>query len=643
MAKNKLRSAALQKAQRGKSSSSTSRADVVTKFKPSEKTSEDGEEIWERTGYVVRLQFNHNADALQSMLAELARHPARPQRTTTMTDPPPPLGAQTSLQALKQPSQVVAATPDATTTEGTATPESTATERTAISKALVGKRTITPKTDPNPKPSAKDHTSTTQTDSRDSTATPKSTIEPRKPVQTLLHFVRQWKDETHDFNMRKVIATLRPADREVEPLSAAYHWFPEAVPVDALFPPGVPMTAKEINAYYPHHIRWKGVMLRLVNNEYRGPEIIAMQSFFRSGSTPAVTGAQINQFLRDQSRQKGIAPFRTTREGNNGKPDRNLSTAHLTPGRYIETKRDGFVVPTFDDLVKGLGYFPTGLDARGLTQCLVWYLNNRDMFSPRLQFNILHTQSLIRVLRLPVKGYGPQNLDMNALEEWKKNGKFAEKKVDDERRRHVVSEPNDHGLKRSRLDVNVGDERVRAHVSLNLRHVLTFPFMAMIGMAAHGVAMGIENAQRRGGVVEELDSEGEEGVATAPYKEEVKVAVQPQVEQIQPEPEPVKQQTVKEYFRSYRIPKRPRVEDGLDLSNARPSKKTAHMAPQNAPSGPRALSQTQHPYHASRVPVDPLHAIAPESWNRSAHPYQHQHQQYVQYPSHRRHDPYSRR
>ena len=62
-----------------------------------------------------------------------------------------------------------------------------------------------------------------------------------------LHFERPWKDETEDFNMKKVIATLRPAGKAVAPLPRPFTWFPDAVPVDAIFPPGVPMTAKEIN------------------------------------------------------------------------------------------------------------------------------------------------------------------------------------------------------------------------------------------------------------------------------------------------------------------------------------------------------------------------------------------------------------
>lgn len=60
-------------------------------------------------------------------------------------------------------------------------------------------------------------------------------------------FERQWMDETHNFNMKTVVESLRPDLKAMEQLPAAYNWFPEAVPIDALFPPGVPMSAKEIH------------------------------------------------------------------------------------------------------------------------------------------------------------------------------------------------------------------------------------------------------------------------------------------------------------------------------------------------------------------------------------------------------------
>jgi hypothetical protein len=90
-------------------------------------------------------------------------------------------------------------------------------------------------------------------------------------------FKRAWVDETYDFNATAVRSKIRPIDRANDELGANYHWYNDAVPADAVFPPGVPISAKEISAFYPHHVRWKGVMVRLTKNNYRGPEIMGMQ------------------------------------------------------------------------------------------------------------------------------------------------------------------------------------------------------------------------------------------------------------------------------------------------------------------------------------------------------------------------------
>jgi hypothetical protein len=64
---------------------------------------------------------------------------------------------------------------------------------------------------------------------------------------------------------------------EVNDLGPHYEWYTDAAPADAMLPPGMPISAKEISAFYPHHVRWKSVMIRLTNNDYRGPDILAMQ------------------------------------------------------------------------------------------------------------------------------------------------------------------------------------------------------------------------------------------------------------------------------------------------------------------------------------------------------------------------------
>jgi hypothetical protein len=98
-----------------------------------------------------------------------------------------------------------------------------------------------------------------------------------KSLYTFPLFKRTWVDETYDFRVDIVREKLRPAGVKVEELGEHYGWYTDAVPIDAIFPPGVPLSAKEITAFYPHHVRWKGVMVRLTNNDYRGADIMGMQ------------------------------------------------------------------------------------------------------------------------------------------------------------------------------------------------------------------------------------------------------------------------------------------------------------------------------------------------------------------------------
>jgi len=99
-------------------------------------------------------------------------------------------------------------------------------------------------------------------------------------VHDYIPFERSWVDETQDFNMREVCSTIRRPNTPVKDLGKNYTWYDDAVAADALLPPGIPLSAKELLAYYPHHIRWTGVMLRLSNNDYRGAEIVGIQASF---------------------------------------------------------------------------------------------------------------------------------------------------------------------------------------------------------------------------------------------------------------------------------------------------------------------------------------------------------------------------
>ncbi|KAF2787840.1 hypothetical protein K505DRAFT_421522 [Melanomma pulvis-pyrius CBS 109.77] len=340
-----------------------------------------------------------------------------------------------------------------------------------------------------------------------------ASVGPRK----IAAFKRRWIDETKDFNMEAAKKGLRSSGAQLEDIPPGYAWFLEAVPVDAILPPGIPLSSKEINAFYPHHARWKDVALRLFNNGYRGRDIIDIQSWFR-GHESLVTGKVFDGTLRST-----VKTILGTTTDEVTKPSRNLATDALDPGKFVKSR--GFVVPTFDELVIGLQYLPSGLDARGLTQCIVWYLNNRDRFTPRLEFNVLHTQSLIRALRQPLKPYGSRNLDMVALQEWKEHGAYAKRKVEDEKHEHESSTLL-ATRKISQLEINPSKESVSMHVALPLRNIFTFPFLSMIAMAGEGLQMGVNKASNRRREREEKEQrekeknerENREGHMTGKYR-----------------------------------------------------------------------------------------------------------------------------
>lgn len=210
----------------------------------------------------------------------------------------------------------------------------------------------------------------------------------------------------------------------------------------------------------------------------------------------------MNQFQRDTVKTL-IPGFKT--ESYRGKHTRDLSTLHLEPGKYITERRDGFTVPSFDDLLRGLVNLPCGLDARGLTECLKWYLSVRDTFTPALEFNVLHVQALVRALRVPLRKYGPQNLDCNALREWRDRGRFQERKVVVRAARSAPPPPTttterkrgENEGKRSRLFLNLDSQDVGLDVQVQMRHVLTFPFFALHSVIGEALRLGISKAERR--------------------------------------------------------------------------------------------------------------------------------------------------
>ncbi|KAG9198565.1 hypothetical protein G6514_009806 [Epicoccum nigrum] len=313
----------------------------------------------------------------------------------------------------------------------------------------------------------------------------------RAPRAGSLH--KMWHDTTRDFNMLTV-RTLRPPNGTFGGLVGSYSWYADATPVDALLPPGVPLSIKEICIYNPHRVRWQGIMLRLTHNDYRGQDILGTQEFFRGPPQYYMSPAAMNQIQRDTV-MRILPNFKTT--GYEGKEDPNSYTDQLKPGAYLEKKFKGYTPPTFDDLLRGLTSLPQGSDAGPLTQCLSWYLRVCNAFTPKLELNVLHSQALIRALRQPSNHIGKPNLNRLALDQWRVRGTFPS----NERMAlmEITAESKGHFQQRrppkASLDIRSDPIRLESQVNITIRHVLTFPFLAFHRVVAEASKAGIHKAE----------------------------------------------------------------------------------------------------------------------------------------------------
>ncbi|KAL5457921.1 hypothetical protein PMIN06_003641 [Paraphaeosphaeria minitans] len=435
-----------------------------------------------------------------------------------------------------------------------------------------------------------------------------SDTDTERSVRTLVPFERPWIDETRKVNIKEILGTLRAPDVGVPALSESFNWFPEAVPVDAIFPPGVPISAKEIMAFYPHHIRWKGVALRLANNAYLGDTIIAMQAFFRDKAKHPLSITNVNQFFRDVLKHE-VSDFKVSNF--QGKPDRNLYTDHLRPSKLLNGSRYGFVVPTFGQLLEGLVYLPVGLDARGLTQCLAWYLDLRDTFTPRLDLNVLHAQSLMRALQMPLRPYEPRDLDKLALQEWKENEQFAKRRADEQE--SSDADRVDHSpkqLTRSRVTINTDTETLGVDVVVKLRHILTFPYLAIGRMLCKAFELGIEKAESRKVAREAEEATEKADLTNHPAQENGVPALSSQEEAGSKGNSKDSQKLPAPGFPAgYKIPKKKRLllEDGALETQSKKRMRLALAVP-SVPLEPQAKS------------ISRCHAIAPQPLTTSVAP-----------------------
>lgn len=218
---------------------------------------------------------------------------------------------------------------------------------------------------------------------------------------------------------------------------------------------------------------------------------------FRGPHQDHMSSSVFNQIQGDAMKRR-LPEYETV--GYEGTGDSNMRTSELKPGLYLDDRLQGFFVPSFDNLLCGLKCIPSGPDARALTQCVTWYLQTRDSFSPRLELNVLHTQALVRALRQPLQPVTSQNLNHCALELWRKNKTSEKIKVTDLEAGANKARRNKSCIARSageRAVINTQKNTVQAEVRIPLRNILTFPFLALHGIAIKAFEMGIDKAERK--------------------------------------------------------------------------------------------------------------------------------------------------
>lgn len=284
---------------------------------------------------------------------------------------------------------------------------------------------------------------------------------------------------------------------ETTPFLMPLRHTPSSHPLDkhAIFPPGVPLSASELLAFYPQHCTWPDASHRLSRNRFSAEDVRGLESVFRDGA-PDVLG-----------RWKVSIP----EKGKKGVKD--LSTSHWTNPLGGEGS-----VPSFEQLVEGVKRMPVGIGRRHLSSVLEWYVGVRDAFTPRLELNVLHTRALVQAMRFPLRRYGPQNVDAAVLSSYRRGGGDA------------ISGPipmplspslslssslpslhtGDKKREKSKITLNVPRQTVEVEVSLRVGSVLLMPYFGVGGLfcAALEWGVGMAEGRRRG----RLEREGGAGV-----------------------------------------------------------------------------------------------------------------------------------
>lgn len=293
--------------------------------------------------------------------------------------------------------------------------------------------------------------------------------------------------------------------------------------------------------------------------------------------------------------KSSIPNFKTV--GYKGKSEPCLYTDGLATGKHLEDVCKSFILPSFNDLLCGLQNLPTGLDARSLTQCLMWYLQFRDSFTPRLDLNILHTQALIRALRQPLKPFGPQNLDCNALQEWRDRGSFENTPIQWEKQKSQAPS-EDEQQQRTRLHLNLNDDSVKLDLKLPLRHVFTFPFLALHSVVGEALKMGIKRAEsQKVARKKEERSQALEAKRSMTRGDEKKGCKEGMSREDTGTTYKAKQEVVEKEMSPYRIPKRSRPVQEDHLEHL-PHLSTNHIP--STPTGRRSI-RSPHTVPSSRI------------------------------------------
>lgn len=204
----------------------------------------------------------------------------------------------------------------------------------------------------------------------------------------------------------------------------------------------------------------------------------------------------MNQLQRDTV-MRILPGFKTI--GYEGKEDANVYTDQLKPGAYLEKKFKGYTLPTFDDLLLGLTSLPQEPDVGPLTQCLAWYLQVCNAFTPKLELNVLHVQALIRALRQPTIPAGMANLNRLALEQWREGGTFASNNIAVLVESTAKSEGHPQQRTQPKASFNIRPDPIQLKLQINvpIRYILTFPFLALHDVVTEAFKMGIRKAESR--------------------------------------------------------------------------------------------------------------------------------------------------